>query len=335
MLRFGACRRRPDCRNVADEEVPELGPVPTRIEITEETVRRLVAAQFPQWADLPIHPLASQGWDNQSFRLGTTRTARLPSAEPYALAVGKERRWLPVLAPQLPLAIPVPLAEGAPDRSYPFRWSVYRWLDGEPASRENITDLTEFAAALADFLVALQRVDPTGGPAPGLHNWYRGGTLATYDGLARQALVTLENHCHTDLAREIWETALPSRWEGPPVWFHGDVARGNLLVNDGALSAVIDFGTCGVGDPACDLAIAWTLLTDESRRVFRDRLRPDDDAWDRGRGWALWKSLVTCAGELAEGGPDLAESMVVLEEIFEEYLTTRAEHDRRRPSARR
>jgi aminoglycoside phosphotransferase (APT) family kinase protein len=138
-------------------------------------------------------------------------------------------------------------------------------------------------------------------------------------------LEALENHCRTDLAREIWETALRSRWVGPSVWFHGDVAPGNLLVSNGALSAVIDFGTCGVGDPACDLAIAWTLLTDDSRRVFRDRLCPGDDTWDRGRGWALWKSLVSCAGELDDGGPDLPEATYVLEQIFEEYLTSSAQ----------
>lgn len=274
-----------------------------------------MAAQFPQWADLSVRRVATQGWDNQSFHLGPDMSVRLPSAEPYALAVEKEHRWLPVLAPQLPLAIPVPLAQGRPGEGYPFTWSVNHWLDGEPANRDNISDLPEFAATLADFLVALQRVDATDGPAPGLHNWYRGGTLATYDEMARDAMETLAGHSRTDVAREVWQTALRSRWTGRPVWFHGDVAQDNLLVTDGVLSAVIDFGTCGVGDPACDLAIAWTLLTGKSRQVFRERLSVDDDTWVRGRGWALWKTLVTCAGELNEGGPGLAEAAFVLEEI--------------------
>jgi aminoglycoside phosphotransferase (APT) family kinase protein len=152
------------------------------------------------------------------------------------------------------------------------------------------------------------------------HNWYRGGTLATYDALTQGALETLEGHCHTDLAREIWRTALNARWDGGPVWIHGDIAKGNLLVDDGLLTAVIDFGTCGVGDPACDLAIAWTLLKGEGRTAVRRGLSVDDETWLRGRGWALWKTLVTCAGALESGGPELAAATYVLDQIFEEYV---------------
>jgi len=304
---------------VSDDDVPDLGPVPTRFPVTEDLVRRLVAAQFPQWAGLPIQHVAEEGWDNRTFHLGPGMSVRLPSASPYALAVEKEHRWLPVLAAQLPLPIPVPLGHGEPGEGYPHAWSVYRWLDGEPASRTNVADLTEFATSLAGFLAALQRVDPADGPAPGLHNWFRGGTLATYDNLTRDALETLDGHVRTDLARQIWTSARTSRWEGPPVWFHGDVAQGNLLVRDGALAAVIDFGTCGVGDPACDLAIAWTLLTGESREAFRNGLSVDHATWVRGRGWALWKALSTCAGALESGGPDLASATYVLDQIFEEY----------------
>jgi aminoglycoside phosphotransferase (APT) family kinase protein len=230
---------------VPDDGGFDLGPVPTRLPVTVDLTERLVAAQFPQWADLPVRPVAEPGWDNRTFHLGDGMSVRLPSAEPYALAVEKEHRWLPVLAPQLPLPVPVPLAQGAPDEGYPFVWSVYRWLDGQPATRDNVADLTAFGAALADFLAALQRVDPRDGPRPGLHNWYWGGTLRTYDAVARGALETLEGHCRTDLAREIWQTALESRWTGQSVWFPGDMAQSNLLVNDGVLSAVIDFGTCG------------------------------------------------------------------------------------------
>jgi aminoglycoside phosphotransferase (APT) family kinase protein len=305
--------------DVADDDVPDLGPVPERFPVTEDLTRRLVASQFPQWADLPITRVASEGWDNRTFHLGDEMSVRLPSAAPYALAVEKEHRWLPVLAPRLPLRTPVPLAKGEPGEGYPFAWSLYRWLDGEPASRDAFAEPGALGGVLADFLVALQRVDPTDGPGPGLHNWYRGGTLATYDGLAQDALETLEGHCRTDLAREIWKAARASRWDGRPVWFHGDMAQGNLLVNDGVLTTVIDFGTCGVGDPACDLAIAWTLLRDEGRTAFRRGLAVDDETWARGRGWALWKTLVTCAGLLDEEGAELAEEMCVLDQIFEEY----------------
>lgn len=293
--------------------VPDVDPVPTRFPADVDLVRRLVSAQFPQWADLPIRAVVNEGWDNRTFHLGDEMSVRLPSAAPYALAVEKEHRWLPVLAPRLPLPIPLPLAKGAPGDGYPHAWSVYRWLDGEPATVENIADLTGFGVAVADFLAALQRVDPTDGPAPGQHNWFRGGLVATYDPLTQRALETLDGHLDVDLAREIWQSALQASWDEHPVWFHGDVAQGNLLVRDGTLVGVIDFGTCGVGDRACDLAIAWTLLSGESRKAFRDRLSVDPATWARGRGWALWKALVVYADTRD------ADARHVLDQIFTEY----------------
>jgi aminoglycoside phosphotransferase (APT) family kinase protein len=225
-------------------------------------------------------------------------TVRLPSAESYVAQVEKEHRWLPELAPQLPLPIPVPLAKGAPAEGYPWPWSVYRWIEGETATLGRIGDLVKFATTLAGFLVALQQVDPTGGPSPGPHNFFRGGSLTVYDTETRQALSTLEGEIHTRAALAVWEAALDAAWHGPPVWFHGDVAWGNLLVEEGRLSAVIDFGTSGVGDPSCDLAISWTLFGGESREAFRAVLQPDDATWARGRGWVLWKSLITLAAHI-------------------------------------
>ncbi len=276
-----------------------------------------MAEQFPEWAGLPVRPVADGGWDNWTFHLGSGMTVRMPSASEYALAVEKEHRWLPVLAPRLPLAIPVPLARGGPGTGYPFSWSVYAWLDGEPASPDSIADPVRFALDLAGFLSAVQGIDTTGGPRPGLHNWYRGGPLRTYDGEARRALMALDGHIDTGLAAEIWTTALDAPWDGTQTWFHGDVAQGNLLLRDGNLAAVIDFGTCGVGDPACDLAIAWTLLTVDGRPAFRARLFADEATWARGRGWALWKALVT--GARALGTPEEQAAQRVLSEIFAEY----------------
>ncbi|WP_290055566.1 aminoglycoside phosphotransferase family protein [Amycolatopsis solani] len=284
-----------------------LGPPPKRIDVTEDQVRRLVAEQFPQWAGLPVRPVVNGGWDNRTFHLGDAMSARLPSAAEYALAVEKEQRWLPVLAPRLPLPVPVPLAEGKPGADFPFAWSVYPWLDGEPATAERIADPAGFAADLAGFLVALQGVDTTGAPGPGTHNWFRGGTLRTYDELVR--------HLLDGQTGEIWQTALDAPWDGEVRWFHGDVAAGNLLLDNGKLAAVIDFGTCGAGDPACDLAIAWTLLTADSRRVFRERLAVDDATWARGRGWALWKTLVTCARTRGRTDREAVEAQRVLAEI--------------------
>lgn len=298
-------------------DVFDLGPIPARHLVGADQVRRLIAAQFSHWSDLPITPVAEQGWDNQTFHLGTELSVRLPSAAEYALAVEKEHRWLPVLRPRLPLPIPEPVANGAPAEDYPHVWSVYRWVPGEPASPDNIADLTEFGIALADFLVALRAVDPSDGPGPGVHNWYRGGPLTTYSSGVRRDLETLADHIRTDLAEEIWQMALESAWDGQPVWFHGDMASGNLLVREGALAAVIDFGTCGVGDPACDLAIAWTLLTEPSRTAFRDRLSVDPASWARGRGWALWKALATYASSISDGESG-SDSRRVLDEILAE-----------------
>lgn len=293
--------------------------MPQRVAVHAEQVRRLVAQQFPRWAGLPVRPVANGGWDNWTFHLGAGLLVRLPSAAEYALAVGKEHRWLPVLAPRLPLPIPVPLAKGEPGAGYPYSWSVYPWLDGAPASPDRIADPVRFAAGLAGFLAALRSIDPTDGPGPGTHNWFRGGTLRTYDGQVQNALAELDGHVDAGLAREIWQGALDARWDGVASWFHGDVAEGNLLLNDGQLAAVIDFGTCGVGDPSCDLAIAWTLLTAEGRRAFRERLPAGAAAWARGRGWALWKTLATCAHTLGDDGQEAVSARRVLGEIFSEY----------------
>ncbi|WP_431895222.1 aminoglycoside phosphotransferase family protein [Micromonospora haikouensis] len=300
------------------DDVPDLGPLPVRVAVDAAQVRRLVAGQFPHWADLPVEPVADGGWDNWTFRLGTGMSVRLPSAVEYAEAVTKEHRWLPVLAPRLPLPVPTPLAEGGPGEGYPYAWSVYRWLDGETARADRIADPVRFALDLAGFVVALQGVDVADGPRPGLHNWYRGGTLRTYDGLADRALTALDGRIDVGLAGEVWRRALDARWDGAERWFHGDLAQGNLLLDDGHLAAIIDFGTCGVGDPSCDLAIAWTLLTAEGRRAFRERLAVDDATWARGRGWALWKTLVSYANA-PHGGAAAATSRRVLDEIFAEY----------------
>jgi aminoglycoside phosphotransferase (APT) family kinase protein len=288
-------------------------------DINVALVQRLVAAQFPQWADLPITPAVPQGWDNRTFRLGADMSVRLPSGPWYALQVEKEQKWLPRLAPLLPLPIPVPLAMGGPAHGYPWHWSVYRWLDGEIATVERIADLRQFATTLARFLVALQQVDATGGPPPGHHNFFRGGPLTVYDGETRQALAALEGTIDTDAAAAVWEAALAATWHGSPVWFHGDIAVGNLLVRDGRLSAVIDFGTSGVGDPACDLAIAWTLFEGESREAFRTALPVDGATWARGRGWTLWKALITLAEYMNTAPVKAGAARRVIDEVLTEH----------------
>lgn len=263
-----------------------------KLEIDVSLVRRLLV-QFPQWADLPVKRVEFDGWDNTTFRLGEDLSVRLPSAQAYAGQVEKEHRWLPRLAPLLPLPIPVPLAMGVPANGYPWHWSVYRWLEGENATIKSIADLQQFATTLAQFLAALQRIDPADGPPPGQHNFFRGGPLTTYDSETRDAIATLRGKIDADAVTAVWEAALRATWHGPPVWLHGDVSAGNLLVEKGRLNAVIDFGCTAVGDPACDLTIAWTLFSGESRDAFREALPLDRATWARGRGWALWKGLIT------------------------------------------
>lgn len=270
-----------------------------RAGIDAALVRRLIAAQFPQWRDLPVRPVAVDGWDNRTYRLGEDMTVRLPTAAGYVPAVEKEDTWLPVLAPHLPVPVPQVLAKGEPGEGYPYPWSVRGWLDGETATAPDRVgdpaDLARFAVDLGRFLLALHSVDPAGGPAAGAHSFHRGAPPAFYDGETRAALAGLDGLVDTARATAVWDAALAADFTGPPVWFHGDIAGGNLLAAGGRLAAVLDFGTSGVGDPACDLVIAWTLFSGESRAAFRDTVAKDDGMWARARGWALWKALISLA----------------------------------------
>ncbi len=305
----------------ADGHAPIETPVAGRVLPPTDValVRRLVATQFPRWADLPVRPVEFGGWDNRTFHLGDEMTVRLPSGDWYAGQVAKEQRWLPVLAPRLPLPVPTPLAQGEPAFGYPYQWSVYRWIEGETVAVGRVDDPTEFAVTLADFLAALRRCDPTGGPEPGPHSCHRGAPVATYDAETRRAVEALGDRVPGALATEIWEAALAAGRNESPVWFHGDVSVGNLLVEDGRLSAVIDFGCSGVGDPACDTTIAWTFLSGESREAFRETLGVDPATWARGRGWALWKALIMLAEHIDTGSPQEAEARRVLDAVFREY----------------
>jgi aminoglycoside phosphotransferase (APT) family kinase protein len=200
-----------------------------------------------------------------------------------------------VLARQLPLPIPEPVAIGRPDVDFPRAWSIYRWIEGEPASHAPIADLANLASQLAGFLCALYAIEPSDGPPPGTHNFWRGGPLDTYDAQTRGSIRLLTDHIDVDTATAVWDAALASTWDRSPVWVHGDVAASNLIVAGGRLKAVIDFGCSAVGDPACDLVFAWTFCTDDARTSFRDTLALDDATWARARGWALWKAVITLA----------------------------------------
>jgi aminoglycoside phosphotransferase (APT) family kinase protein len=256
-------------------------------------LRRLVASQFPHWADLPIERLASSGTENAVYRLGDDMAVRLPRKPGAKEQVEKLHRWLPRLGPQLPLAIPVPLAKGEPAQDYPSPWSVCSWLEGETPTAERIGDPERMALALGQFIAALQRIDPRGGPLPGAHNFFRGVPLAARDAQIRRAIGGLHGIIDTVAATARWDAALQTPpWPRSPVWIHGDLKAENLLVVRGALNGVIDFGGLGVGDPACELIIGWELFSAETRRLFREALAVDDATWSRGRGWALSVALM-------------------------------------------
>lgn len=290
-----------------------------RAGIDAALVKRLIDAQFPRWSGLPVTPVAVDGWDNRTYRLGDAMTVRLPTAVGYVPAVTKEHHWLPRLAPSLPVSVPPVLALGDPGEGYPYPWSVRRWLRGETAALDRIDDVPRFARAVADFILALQRCDASDGPLAGEHSWYRGASPGHYDAETRRCLAALEGHVDTGRARAVWEAALAAPWRGEPVWFHGDIASGNLLVADGELTAVIDFGTSGVGDPACDLVIAWGLFSGESREAFRQAVGQDAGTWARARGWSLWKSLLNLTKSVGTDPARTAQELRVVGAVLADH----------------
>jgi aminoglycoside phosphotransferase (APT) family kinase protein len=255
-------------------------------------VVRLLATQFPQWSGLPVAPVDSAGTQNAIYRLGNNMAVRLPRIEGAVSDVHKEHHWLPRLRPQLPLAIPLPLAKGQPGEGYPWHWSVHRWFEGETAALHRIADPNRAATDLGRFMAALQQIDPSGGPRAADHH-LRGVSLQTRDASTREAIAALRGMFDTDAMTAAWEAALRApEWDRAPVWFHGDLLPANLLVDSGRLCAVIDFGGLGVGDPACDLMVAWGLFSGASRRALRAALQVDDATWARGRGHALSQALI-------------------------------------------
>lgn len=281
--------------------------------ITEGLVQRLVAEQFPQWAGLPVRRVVDGGNDHRMFRLGDSRSVRLPSAPGYVPQVHKEQVWLPRLAPQVPLPIPRVLGRGRPSSLFPAPWSVYGWVEGRRASADAVSCDERFAADLAGFLVALRSADAEGAPGPGLHSGFRGGPLQHWDDEMGDLVRRVSGH-ERERAVGLWRDALDAPFDGPAGWVHGDTAIANLLVGpSGRLCAVLDFGCSAVGDPACDTVMRWTQFRGPARRTFVRDLAVDDATWARGRGWALWKGLIMLTNEPA-GQAEFARH--VLGELF-------------------
>lgn len=289
-----------------------------RLIMTPDWASRLVRSQFPQWSNLAVRSVDWNGWDNTTLRLGNALKLRFPTAAGYVPAVEKEIQVLPVLASNLSTKVPAPIAVGKPGLDYPFPWAVYDWLEGEPVSRNRVGSIVGFAEQSGRFLRELRKAPTDLRWAAGAHSFHRGGGLDFYDPEVREVLSALSGRIDVRAASMVWADALSTPFSGPPVWVHGDFAVGNLLVKSGHLSAVIDFGCSAVGDPACDLVLAWTFFDGDSRDAFKNAAPSDPDLWARARGWALWKALITIARE-DRIHPAERPPVLIVEDLLEEH----------------
>ncbi|KXY26077.1 aminoglycoside phosphotransferase [Bacillus cereus] len=266
------------------------------LKIEERLVRRLLVDQFPRWAELPLRKVEPVGTVNAVFRLGDEYSIRLARREGPTTPGGSEFLWLPKIAPLVPLEIPVPIAQGRPNNEYPWFWEIHSWLKGETVPIEALEEI-QAARDLAEFVLALQQVDPTGGPLG------RGIPLAQRDKDFRYWLARFNGD---PAVSAVWESALSAPpWNGPPVWHHGDLDVRNWLVRDKRISGVIDWGTMGIGDPACDVMVAWKLHSPEARDVFLDATRTDDATLARARGWVVSQAVAILAYYTPQNNPTL------------------------------
>lgn len=284
-------------------------------EVTVEIVQQLIQEQFPKWQNLPIRKVAKNGHDNYTFHLGDTMTVRLPSGKEYEAQVEKENRWLPYLQEYVTYPISKPLAIGKPSSIYPFFWSIHSWIEGDTLDAVVTIDTCQLAKDLALYLKQLQAIDTKDGPMAGAHNFYRGGSLTIYHQETLDALAKLKDIVPVERLLKIWNRAIASIYQGTDVWVHGDIAPGNLLIKDGKLSGIIDFGILGVGDPSCDYAMAWTYFDQESRTCLFLDSGHDKDMFIRAKGWALWKALITYTDDNLERRENAKRT---IEEILQE-----------------
>jgi aminoglycoside phosphotransferase (APT) family kinase protein len=286
------------------------------LSIDQSLVERLVAAQFPQWADLPVRHASSAGTDNAMFKLGDTMVVRLPRIDWAADSVEHEQTWLPVIGPLLPVATPRPLGMGEPAFGYPWRWSVYTWLDG---ANPTVDDLTEpLVRNIADCLNAIHALDVPGGPVN-----QRGFDFGPRDEVTRKSIAQMAGMVDTAAVTAVWDAAftLPP-CEPPGTWIHSDTAPGNLLVRDGRLVGLIDFAGVSRGDPAVDLGLAWNLLPARLRPAFRDQLDIDEATWLRSRAWSLSQACLQLPYYHETNKPLAAQARYVISEVLTDAATT-------------
>ena len=260
--------------------------------IDENLVKNLIESGFPKYSNLSITPVKQQGHDNRTFHLGNEMLIRVPSSKRYAKKVSKEQEWLPKISPNVSFKIPKPIHIGKPSKDYPYNWSIYEWIPGESLNLlpKDKVNLEEVAKKLAKFIKELHKIDVSGAPKAGKSTFYRGCSPKFYDDDTRNYLDKLRNIIDYPKALKIWENAINSEWEKNPVWIHGDLAIGNILIKDNKVNAIIDFSGMAIGDPACDIVLYWNLFDKGSKDIFRSELDLDKDTWNRARGWALWKA---------------------------------------------
>lgn len=277
-------------------------------------VKKLIADQFPQFKSLEVVPTEIKGYNNYTFRLGDDFIIRLPSDQKYVPSMEKEQEILSELSGYLSLKIPNPVFKGTLSERFPRVWSIYKWIDGKSVNLFPIKglNLKSLAQDLALFLNQLHNIDVSHFTSLEKGSFSRGCHLSVYNNEIDESLVRLSKEVDVDKVRSVWQQAISSKWSQAPVLVHGDIAPGNLIINDKKLSAVIDWGGITSGDPACDLMIAWTFFDKDSRAIFKNDLNLDDNTWARGRGWALWKCL-------QEGGPESKNRTRILAEIFADY----------------
>lgn len=285
---------------------------------TLNLARKLILAQFPEFSHLPVSEVEKQGHDNRTYRLGGEMLIRMPTDAVYALKVPKEQHLLPQLASYLSINIPVPIKMGMPSNDYPYPFSIYKWLLGKSINLLSLDseEMTQLAFDLARFLKELQSITQIDGPAPGQHNWWRGDHVSVYDKGAREQIAALEGIIDRDNALNLWEQACITKWHKAPVWVHGDFAIGNMLMQDGKLSAVIDFGGAALGDPACDLVIAWTYLKDTAREIFIKEMNLDRATWLRARAWTLWKATYELCQIKDKNSPEAMLQKRIITAVF-------------------
>ncbi|GIE91439.1 aminoglycoside phosphotransferase family protein [Actinoplanes regularis] len=292
------------------------------VDIDASLVTRLLAEQFPRWAGAPVRLVTSSGTDNVTFRVGPDLAVRLPRTAGMRGQVEKDLRWLPHLAPKLPLAVPQPLALGSPNEEFPFSWGVYRWLEGTTFRLDQLADPAGAARELAEFLHCLQEIDTDGAPVPPDDPFSRGTPLAPRDGLFRAAVEELRDDFDTGLLLAAWEASLEvGAGGGAPRWIHGDLMPGNVLVADGRLTAIIDFATACAADPAADLLAAWYLFDGDSRRAFRDALKVDEHAWVRARGWTLSLTVISLPYYRARNPAVVRNAAGLIAELLADFAT--------------